>query len=49
MAEEFCYYGSMFINPSLYIFEGLEPDEVNYFALMCDPVDFDPGQIVMRE
>ncbi len=39
----------MFINPRLYIFDGLTPDEVNYFALMCDPVDFSPGAIILSE
>ncbi len=39
----------MFINPNLYIFEGLASDEVSYFALMCDPIDFDAGSIIMRE
>lgn len=39
----------MYINPELYIFEGLTSDEVNYFALMCEPIDFNSGAIVMRE
>jgi CRP-like cAMP-binding protein len=39
----------MYINPDLYIFEGLTSDEVNYFALMCEPMDFNAGAIVLRE
>jgi CRP/FNR family transcriptional regulator, cyclic AMP receptor protein len=39
----------MFINPRLYIFDGLTSDEVNYFALMCDPVDFAVGDIILNE
>lgn len=39
----------MHINPELYIFEGLTSDEVNYFALMCDPIDFSAGDTVMKE
>lgn len=39
----------MYINPKLYIFEGLTPDEVNYFALMCEPIDYKVGSIVIRE
>ena len=39
----------MFINPLLYIFDGLTSDEVNYFALMCDPVDFNSGDIIINE
>lgn len=42
-------YVHMYINPELYIFEGLTSDEVNYFALMCEPIDFDSGAMVMRE
>jgi hypothetical protein len=39
----------MYINPELYIFEGLTSDEVNYFALMCEPIDYDSGEIIMTE
>ena len=39
----------MFLNSKLYIFDGLSPDEVSYFALMCEPADFDSWSIVMRE
>ena len=39
----------MFINPELYIFEWLTPDEVNYFVLMCDPMDFNSWDIVLKE
>ena len=39
----------MFINPRLYIFDGLTSDEVNYFALMCDPIDYAAGSVILSE
>jgi CRP/FNR family transcriptional regulator, cyclic AMP receptor protein len=39
----------MYINPRLYIFDGLTSDEVNYFALMCDPVDFAAEDVILSE
>jgi CRP-like cAMP-binding protein len=39
----------MFLNSQLYIFDGLSSEELSYFALMCDPINYDSWAIVMRE
>ncbi len=35
--------------PDLYIFEGLSKEEVNYFLLMSEPMEFDAGDVIISE
>ncbi len=36
-------------SPALYIFDGLSQEEINYFLLMCEPLEFRTGECIMRE
>lgn len=39
----------MFQAPDIYIFDGLSADEVNYFLLMSEPMEFRDGQVIIAE
>ncbi len=34
---------------NLYIFEGLSPQEINYFVMMSEPVEFRSGETIVSE